>query len=258
MEPPHPIPSLKGAPHPPSHASSSAAPPIPRVQEKRKRHCIMLAVLVAPSSSLVVPSMPPPATAAAAASGLSAAASSSRRQVLALGLGSAALSLFSPAARAEEVADPRLSPSCPADCFRECDIVAPGNQKYCKEQCDDYCATAGPTGKDDVLRGDPSEAAAVKPLAVSTAKDCSQYKTDAAKAYCEKETRAAAAAAAGGPKNMNNGIFGDSGVSYSSGVEDLLATAFGATRQNKNVNEANVDEYGGEILNKAQKAFFGK
>ena len=54
------------------------------------------------------------------------------------------------------------------------------------------------------------------------------------------------------------GIFGDSGVSYSSGVEDLLATAFGATRQSKNVNEANLDEFAGDVADKAAKALLGK
>ena len=58
---------------------------------------------------------------------------------------------------------------------------------------------------------------------------------------------------------VRNGIFGDSGAaSYSQGVEDLLASAFGATRQSKNVNEANLDDYTGEILSKAGKAIFGQ
>lgn len=211
---------------------------------------LAVAALSSCSASLTqAPLSAPTLSAAAAATPLTA--TTSRRAALGLGLGAA---LFSglPAFAAEEVQDPRLSPSCAADCFRECDIVAPGNQKYCKEQCDDYCATAGPTGKSDVVRSDLSEAT---PLAAG--KDCSNYKTDAAKAYCEKESRAAVAASIGAPKQMNNGIFGDSGVSYSAGIEDLLATTFGATRQNKNVNEAKVDEYGGEILEKAQKAFFG-
>ena len=61
------------------------------------------------------------------------------------------------------------------------------------------------------------------------------------------------------PCSPQNGIFGDSGAaSYSQGVEDLLASAFGATRQSKNVNEANLDDYTGEILSKAGKAIFGQ
>ena len=57
---------------------------------------------------------------------------------------------------------------------------------------------------------------------------------------------------------MNNGIFGDSGVSYSKGVEDLLATAFGATQQAKPVNQANVDQFAGEIFDKASKLVTGQ
>ena len=106
-------------------------------------------------------------------------------------------------------------PTCNADCFRECDAVAPGNQGYCKTQCDDYCASVGPTGADDVLRSDVTAAPAVPVAAPS--KDCSGFKTDKAKAYCESQNVKTTA-----PKSslqMNNGIFGDSGVSYSSGVE---------------------------------------
>ena len=54
-----------------------------------------------------------------------------------------------------------------------------------------------------------------------------------------------------------NGIFGDSGVSYSSGVEDLLATAFGAKQQAKNVNSADVGGFASDIGNAAKSAFFG-
>ena len=54
------------------------------------------------------------------------------------------------------------------------------------------------------------------------------------------------------------GIFGDSGVSYSKGVEDLLATAFGATQQAKPVNQANVDQFAGEIFDKASKLVTGQ
>ena len=53
------------------------------------------------------------------------------------------------------------------------------------------------------------------------------------------------------------GIFGDSGVTYSKGVEDLLASAFGATRQAKPLKDANVDEYAGELADKAKAAIFG-
>ena len=181
-----------------------------------------------------------------------AAVRHSRRSALALGSATALQLVAERAFAADDAAaDPRLSATCNADCFRECDIVAPGNQGYCKTQCDDYCSSPGPTGKDDVLRSDVTASA---PL--SGGKDCSTYKTDAAKAYCEKEKKAAVLAAQ--PKTLNNGIFGDSGVSYSKGVEDLLATAFGATRQAKPVSEANINEFGGEVLDKAKAAILGQ
>ena len=206
------------------------------------------------ASSLSLPAVSRAANVAAASFSGSSSSSSlttSRRHALGLA-GVALLGLEAlPAYAAEAESDPRSSPSCAKDCFRECDIVAPGNQQYCKTQCDDYCASGGPVGKDDVLRSDVTAAA---PVAAGKG-DCSNYKTDAAKAYCQKEL-AADNAAAGPPKEMNNGIFGDSGVSYSKGVEDLLATAFGATRQAKPLSEAKVDEFGGEVFDKAKAAFF--
>ena len=67
------------------------------------------------------------------------------------------------------------------------------------------------------------------PAAVDTSK-CDVYKTDAAKKYCgeqavstAKKSKAAAAAEDASPLSMNNGIFGDSGVTYSKGVEELCA-----------------------------------
>jgi len=54
--------------------------------------------------------------------------------------------------------------------------------------------------------------------------------------------------------STNNGLFGDSGISYSKAVEDLFATAFGAKRQNQNVNEADVGGFADDIFNAAKKA----
>jgi hypothetical protein len=53
------------------------------------------------------------------------------------------------------------------------------------------------------------------------------------------------------------GIFGDSGVSYSNDVEDLLATAFGAKRQSKNVRDADVEGYAADVGNALTKAVAG-
>ena len=99
-------------------------------------------------------------------------------------------------------------------------------------------------------------------VAANGAKDCSMYKTDKAKAYCASQNQKAAASASAAAKpmtglEMNNGIFGDSGVSYSKGVEDLFATAFGATRQNKNVREADVGGFASDIGSAAKAAIFG-
>ena len=44
---------------------------------------------------------------------------------------------------------------------------------------------------------------------------------------------------------------------YAVGVEDLLATAFGAKSQAKPVSEADVDSFTGDIAKAAGKALFG-
>ena len=150
---------------------------------------------------------------AGAASRVATAAAVSSRRSFALG---AAAALLTPAAaRAEE-----KPADCAGDCFRECDKVAPGNAQYCREQCGSYCASLG------------------------TAEGVAASK--------------AAAAESGGGKQLNNGIFGlgvgaDQGVSYSAGVEDLLASAFGATRQAKPVSEADVGAYASEVGAAASK-----
>ena len=147
-------------------------------------------------------------------------------------------------------AEDAVAGDCMTDCVRECNLVAPGNVGYCETQCDTYCKEAGPTGTGDVLRSDVTE---------SYGSDCSRYKTDAAKSYCEKKGKAVAKAPSQAPNSlqMNNGIFGDSGVVYSKGVEDLLASAFGATRQAKPLGDANVDAFAGEVFDKAKAAILG-
>jgi len=76
------------------------------------------------------------------------------------------------------------------------------------------------------------------------------------KAYCASQCDsfcdASGAAAADKPADLPDvskdlGIFGDSGVGYSKGFEDLFATAFGAKRQSKKINEANVGEFASEV-----------
>lgn len=185
----------------------------------------------------------------------------SRRAALA----SSAAALFASssaalAATTEAVAAPG---DCRKDCFRECNALAPGNQAYCAAQCDSYCDGLGALGKDDVVRSDLSDAeasAAAPAVASSAAKDCSVYKTDAAAKYCEKENKekAAALAAAKGDLSKNLGIFGDSGVEYSNGVEDFFATIFGAKQQNTNINKADIGAFTDDIAKAGQAAFFGK
>ena len=158
---------------------------------------------------------------------------------------------FGPAPHAlAATATPEAVP-CDKACFKECDAIAPGNEGYCKSQCDTYCADAGPNGSADVLRTDVTAAVPTK--------DCSGYRTDKAKGYCEAQNQKAIADAL--PRTgleMNNGIFGDSGVAYSKGVEDLFATAFGATRQNKNVKEADLGAFAADIGDAARAALLGK
>ena len=151
----------------------------------------------------------------------------------------AAVLLPSQAARAADAA----AGDCLTDCNRECNLVAPGNQGYCATQCADYCKDNPMGGQSDVLRADVSE--------------CNSYKTAQAKEYCQKQVTKAATPPNPMNLQMNNGIFGDSGVAYSKGVEDLFASAFGATRQNKSLKDANVDEFAGEVTEKAKAAFFG-
>jgi len=135
--------------------------------------------------------------------------------------------------------------------------VAPGSGAYCTSSCDTYCAEVGDDYQKDVVRGEATPAA-------DTSK-CDAYKTDAAKKYCgeqavskAKATRAADAAQDASPLAMNNGIFGDSGVTYSKGLEELFGVVFGANRQNQDVSKANVGEFGGDIADAAKKAFAGQ
>lgn len=158
---------------------------------------------------------------------------------------------FGPAPHALAATSTPEAVPCDKACFKECDAIAPGNEGYCKSQCDTYCADAGPIGSADVLRTDVTAAVPTK--------DCSGYRTDKAKGYCEAQNQKAIADAL--PRTgleMNNGIFGDSGVAYSKGVEDLFATAFGATRQNKNVKEADLGAFAADIGDAARAALLGK
>ena len=202
---------------------------------------VLLGALVAAAAALRPPALrpPPPATALDGCS-------RTRRLLIPAALAAVLLPAAAPANAAEAAAG-----DCLTDCVRECNLVAPGNLGYCQEQCDAYCKdNSGPTGTGDVLRQD---------VTALTAKDCSGYKTDSARAYCAKQNALAAAPKPkpASPMQMNNGIFGDSGVTYSQGVEELLASAFGATRQAKPVGEAAVDEFAGEVFDKAKSALLG-
>eukprot|EP00316_Scyphosphaera_apsteinii_P017661 CAMPEP_0119302534 /NCGR_PEP_ID=MMETSP1333-20130426/4118_1 /TAXON_ID=418940 /ORGANISM="Scyphosphaera apsteinii, Strain RCC1455" /LENGTH=198 /DNA_ID=CAMNT_0007304917 /DNA_START=36 /DNA_END=632 /DNA_ORIENTATION=+ len=143
-----------------------------------------------------------------------------------------------PAAFAEEAS---MTPAvCSLECNKECNIVAPGNKGYCESNCKEFCESQLP------MAGDTGAAS----------KDCSGYKTDKAQAYCATQnTKALMAAETTVGKDL--GIFGDSGISYSKGVEELFATAFGATRQNQNVNKANVGAFASDIASAAVSAASG-
>lgn len=44
-------------------------------------------------------------------------------------------------------AEGEITPAtCKAECFKECNAVAPGNQGYCATQCDSYCDEAAKAG----------------------------------------------------------------------------------------------------------------
>ena len=132
--------------------------------------------------------------------------------------------------------------------------MAPGSGAYCTSSCDTYCAEVGDDYQKDVVRGEATPAA-------DTSK-CDAYKTEAAKKYCGEQAASAAKAARAAddasPLAMNNGIFGDSGVTYSKGLEELFGVVFGANRQNQDVSKANVEEFGGDIAAAAKKAFVGQ
>ena len=143
----------------------------------------------------------------------------------ALALSTAALLAVSPpgAVLAEDGA------LCTADCFRECNALAPGNEGYCTAQCDTYCESLGPNGYD------PSK------------RDTTQSDKEDERALAERNKLL-----------VNNGIAGDLGaVKTSSGVEDLLAAAFGAKRQSKDVNKADIGEYASELTATAAKVVLG-
>merc|ERR1719201_2296862 len=141
---------------------------------------------------------------------------------------------------------------CLSGCFKECNAITKSGA-YCSEQCDSYCSEEGATGTNDVLRSDVTAAAAP-----AAAKDCSTYKTDQAKAWCASQNKKTLAERS--PVNdlsKNLGIFGDLGVTYSSGLEDLFATAFGAKRQNHPVNSADIGSFASEIGQAAKAAVEG-
>lgn len=65
-----------------------------------------------------------------------------RRNALALASSLPAVFLGRPAH-----ADGEITPAtCKAECFKECNAVAPGNQGYCATQCDSFCDEAAKSG----------------------------------------------------------------------------------------------------------------
>ena len=156
---------------------------------------------------------------------------------------------------------------CELDCFKECNKVVPGSGAYCTSTCSSYCEeqAALPAEEQDGLM-QAGAAAAPAATQAQVQEECNKkYKTDAAIEFCVKDAQKAAVAAkqkvgfddAGNARAQNvgkdMGIFGDSGVTYGKGLEDLFATAFGATRQTK-PNEVNVDSFKSEIFEAAKRA----
>jgi len=145
--------------------------------------------------------------------------------------------------------------------------VVPGSGAYCTSTCSSYCeeqAALPAEEQDGLMQAGAAAAPAATPAQVQ--EECNKkYKTDAAIEFCVKDAQKAAVAAkqkvgfddAGNARAQNvgkdMGIFGDSGVTYGKGLEDLFATAFGATRQTK-PNEVNVDSFKSEIFEAAKRA----
>merc|ERR1719203_1114558 len=69
--------------------------------------------------------------------------------------------------------------NCRAECFKECNALAPGNKKYCASQCDSYCEEAGPVGSKDVVRSDLSNAVDNTKKSLANTKVESRRPTDA-------------------------------------------------------------------------------
>lgn len=201
----------------------------------------MILCIAVAAHSLLAFGPPPRATQQRAETALPLA--TGRRQVLSLG---SALLLSSVAGVQASVAEdaPMTKAECRASCNTECNTVAPGNKDYCAAQCEDFCDNLDPTAV-----GSPASEKQ------APAKDCSGYKSAEAKAYCAKENEKALALAR--PASKDLGIFGDSGVSYSKGVEDLFATAFGAKQQNKNVKEADIGGFASDVGTAAVKVLTG-
>ncbi len=145
--------------------------------------------------------------------------------------------------------------NCKLECFRECDTLAPGNQDYCTSQCDTYCDSLGPNEFDELKKKEQSSTdAGGNGGSRAPPKDCSVYQSADARDACESEKSIAATKTAAG---QNLGLFGDSGVTYSNGVEDLFATAFGAKRQNKDINKADIGDFTSEVSTAAKAAILG-
>ena len=208
---------------------------------------MLTALATAITLAFAPPSRPTPAGATAAAP-----VTVVQQRLLALGA-AALLSTSSLPALAEEAG--MTIPQCRLECNTECNNLAPGNKEYCATQCDDFCDNLTP---EQLAKGSGGSATGEGTTAVAAAqKDCGAYKTDAAKSWCANENKKASSLSM--PSNNKDlGIFGDSGVSYSKGVEDLFATAFGATRQSQSVKDADIGGFAGDIGNAAAKAFFGK
>ena len=160
----------------------------------------------------------------------------------------AVASILAPVAEPELEVARKVVPTkeCLSGCFKECSAITKSGP-YCAESCDAYCSEGGATGTDDVLRSDVTGQTAEK-------KDCGTYKTDKARAWCAGENERTLAALRANDIDKNLGLFGDSGVTYGKGLEDLFATAFGATRQSQPLSQADIGSFADEIGAAATRA----
>lgn len=159
-------------------------------------------------------------------------------------------------------------PETKAECISECNqacISAAGeiNKDYCTQTCDSFCADFGTPSFDqadsEFATSGYVGGASADPGARAKDDDagCSRYQTPKAKAYCLKKSREAKALANFEMDQFAPRVAPEGALFEGFGgkkLDDLLATFFGATRQGRSVDKADVKGFAKEFSEK-WKAF---